>query len=76
MLSAVFEEITMSRQINSLAVTEAEPPLACIRSTLSSGPSHGGLKALKRCVRRPIAVEGAIEIVKDVSMFVARKAQG
>jgi SAM-dependent methyltransferase len=73
-LSRHFAHITVHRQENALAVTEAEPLIGYARSMMPQSAWRQNGEALGQAVRKEIAAAGVIHIQKDAGLFEAVRA--
>jgi SAM-dependent methyltransferase len=72
-LSRRFASVTLHRQEDALAVTEAEPLIAYARSMMCQTALAQHMEALSHSVHEQIAGQGVIHIRKDSGMFIATK---
>lgn len=73
-LCEVFSNVRQSRYVDSLRVTEVEPLMAYIRSSISAGDiAEDELKKLHDELISSIAAQGEIFISKDSGLFIAGK---
>jgi len=78
-LSHWFAEVELHRYDDALLVTEAEPFIAYVVSTMSdasSACSGSQLAALRALVEDQLARDGSIRITKDSALFEARREDG
>jgi ubiquinone/menaquinone biosynthesis C-methylase UbiE len=66
-----FAHIEMQRIENELVVTEAEPLMLFILSTMAKGEDAEKLQKLRSLIEQEIDQKGAIRIKRDSGMFVA-----
>jgi 2-polyprenyl-3-methyl-5-hydroxy-6-metoxy-1,4-benzoquinol methylase len=76
-LSRWFPNVALHRYEDALAITEAEPLVAYVASTLtgSDGARHE-LEALRSYAEGELARHKAIHVTKDTGMFVGSRVQG
>jgi SAM-dependent methyltransferase len=70
-LSPWFAEIRVERYEDALLITDIEPLVAYVMSSISAKIERGRVEEFKRFLQREVAAEGAIRIGKDSGMFKA-----
>lgn len=72
LLKPWFSKIELHRYEDALVITEAEPLIAYILSMQRSLPA-GRVIELRKDVEHKLALNGSIQVTKDVGMFVATR---
>jgi ubiquinone/menaquinone biosynthesis C-methylase UbiE len=73
-LTPHLSEVSLKRYVDTLLVTEVEPPIAYVQSAIEDtrfALSGVQLTAFRRLVRQRLEHQGALQITKDVGLFTA-----
>ena len=75
-LSPWFAEIQVERYEDGLLITDIEPLVAYVMSSISLKVERGRVEEFKRFLQREVMAEGAIRIGKDSGIFKAVRGDG